>query len=294
MSTLSDRRHWDLVHQGEEHQTWQVPGDGDQRSTRLRNALRTIKRLLGSRLVGRMAAYDEYLLWDCIFRRYLPEAELRGRKVLEVGSAPGHFLVKFGQTYRCVPYGVDYSEQGVALNKRVFEANGFDPANVFHADVFSDEFQARYKGAFQVVVSRGFLEHFTDPERVIDRHASLVAPGGYLIVTIPNLRGANYALVRLFHKEVLAIHNLRLMRKETFAKVLDRPDLKPIVCDYYGTFSLALVNVKAGSPMRHVLTAMQKLQPLISFLCRSLFRDRGAESRWFSPALIFIGKKASI
>jgi 2-polyprenyl-3-methyl-5-hydroxy-6-metoxy-1,4-benzoquinol methylase len=289
MATLSQQEHWDGVHKGEEESlaATSEPVMRGTRSLRKRVA-QVLKGLLGDDLVRGMSSYDEYLLWDVIFPRHLPE--LRGTKVLEVGSAPGEFLVKFGRKYQCTPYGVEYSERGVALNKRVFSSSGFPPENVIYADFFSPEFQERHRGFFDVVISRGFIEHFTDVESVLQKHMNLLRPGGYLVMSIPNLQGVNYALVRLFHKEVIDIHNLKIMQKEAFARLFETTGVQRLFCDYYGTFSFCLFNVKEGSAMRHALALSHRLQPVLNLAFHSIFRDKSMESAAFSPSLLFIGR----
>lgn len=297
MSKLSEKEYWNAVHRSEAelfdsaNAAPQASGDAhpDAPQSPKRRLIAAARRLLGKENIERMSAFDDYLLWEVLFKRHLPE--LRNAKVLEVGSAPGEFLVKFRREYGCVPYGVEYSETGVELNRRLFAAHGINPDNVIHADFFSEEFQQNYKNAFDVVVSRGFIEHFTDVDRVIARHVNVLAEGGYLIVNIPNLRGFNYALIRLFHKEVIRIHNLDIMRRETFARLFDRADLRPLFCDYYGAFSFYLFNARDDSPARFLLNASYKLQPALNLLFRRLLKDRGAESRHFSPHLLFIGRK---
>jgi SAM-dependent methyltransferase len=292
MPTLSQQGHWDEVHKGEE-ESLACPGEPSAPGmpTPGRKVVRALKGLLGGKLVERMSSYDEYLLWDVIFPRHL--ANLRGGNVLEVGSSPGEFLVKFARRYHCTPYGVDYSEPGVALNRRVFIANGIPPENVIHADFFSHQFHRHYQGAFDVVISRGFIEHFTDAGSVLQKHMNLLRPGGYLVVSIPNLRGVNYALLRFFHKEIIAIHNLAIMRKEAFAELFDTIGVQRLFCDYYGTFSFFLFNVKEGSAMRHALAVSHRLQPMLNLTFRSIFKDKSIEGSAFSPSLLFIGRKSS-
>ena len=137
--------------------------------------------------------------------------ENKGAKVLEVGSAPGWHLVRLNQTFGFIPYGIEYSESGVELNREVFILHNINPDNVIHADFLSDEFHEQYKGYFDIAISRGFIEHFTDIEDIIEKHINLLTKGGYLIVSIPNLRGANYILTWLFHRELsFVIANVNL------------------------------------------------------------------------------------
>jgi SAM-dependent methyltransferase len=293
MPELSEKEYWDAVHKSEAAQfdsTVKTPAPDERRDASVKSRLAaTAKRLLGAQNLERMSGFDDYLLWEVIFKKYLPE--MKNAKVLEVGSAPGEFLVRFSREYGCVPYGVEYSDTGVELNRRMFSSHGINPDNVIHADFFSEQFQRQYQNAFDLVVSRGFIEHFTDVENVIAKHVNVLAEGGYLVVNIPNLKGVNYGLIRLFNKEVIAIHNLDIMRREAFAKLFDRDELQRLFCDYYGTFSFYLFNARDDSPMRLLLNSAYKLQPALNLAFRLLLKNRGAESRLFSPHLLFIGKK---
>jgi len=249
-----------------------------------------IKRLLGEKIVEYISEYADYLLWQVIYKKYLPKT--KGAKVLEVGSAPGSYLVRLSQTFGFVSYGIEYSESGVELNRKLFILHNINPDNVTHADFLSsDEFHKQYKGYFDIVISRGFIEHFTEVEELIKKHINLLAKGGCLIVSIPNLRGANYILTRIFNRELISLHNSNIMQKSVFSELFDKERLLTLFCDYYGTFSFSLFATKRNSPMRFVLSFCNKLQLILNVVFRLLFKDKGAESRLFSPYLIFIGLK---
>src|SRR5947208_3012495 len=114
---LSKKEDWEVIHGSQLATTVAVTTRQGPPTGKRRLAL-GLKRLLGPRLLERMASYEDYLLWDVIFKRYL--ADLRpGAKVLEVGSAPGAFLVRFKAAFDCVPYGLDYCDTGVALNRQL-------------------------------------------------------------------------------------------------------------------------------------------------------------------------------
>ncbi|MBA2525103.1 MAG: hypothetical protein H0V18_04855 [Pyrinomonadaceae bacterium] len=122
---------------------------------------------------------------------------------------------------------------------------------------------------------------------------NLLSEGGYLIVSIPNFRGVNYALTSIFNKELIPLHNLDIMRKAEFLKLFDRADLLRLFCDYYGTFSFYLFYTKKDSPMRFALRLSYKLQPLLNLIFRLVLRKTGAEGELVSPYLLFIGRKMS-
>jgi SAM-dependent methyltransferase len=283
MQSLARREHWDEVHASEKAGVAIAPQAAEAHWLR-----RGLKRLLGRRLLESMSSYDEHQIWDVLYPRHMPRP---GATVVEIGSAPGEHLAKLSQTFGLVPYGIEYSDGGVEVNRAVFAAHGLPPENVVQLDFFSDECLLRYREHFDVVVSRGFIEHFEDPSRVVDRHLELLKPGGLLIITIPNLRGVNRALTGLFHPELIPMHNLEIMAKAPFLRLFDPAKVRTLVCAYVGTFSFYLFNVKPGSPKAPLLRACMKAQSILNLLFRVCLGDRGAENRFTSPQLIFAGMK---
>ncbi len=236
-----------------------------------------------------LRSYSDYLLWEIIYKKYLPKT--KGLKFLEIGSAPGENLLGFSRTFGYVPYGIEYSQSGAELNRELFRLNNIDPANVIHADFFSEQFHNQYKESFDIVYSRGFIEHFTDVETVIDKHLSLLVKGGQLIVIIPRIKGINYALSWFFHKEIIAMHNLNIMQKKEFSNIFDRKNLSTLFCDYYGVFTFDLFNTKPTSPLRFLLKLCNIFQLVLNLIFHMLFRNKRVESQMFSPYLLYIGIK---
>ena len=285
MSKLTEKAHWDGVHLGE---IVRFAPPGASIRTKAAGA---VKRVLGKNVLQRMTAYDDYLLWDVILPRFVPR--MVGAKAVEVGSAPGDYIVRFSRNHGCVPHGIEYSDVGVEVNRRVFRESGFNPENVIHADVFSEEFGNRYKEQFDVVVSKGFIEHFEDVPAVIDRHANLLKPGGYLIVTVPNLRCVNKTLAQLFDETAIPRHNLKIMQRKVYRTLFKREDLQELFCDYYGTFSFYLFTSGKRTLAKRMLKAAMRFQPLLNLTFRTMLGPRGVESELLSPFLMYIGKKNS-
>jgi 2-polyprenyl-3-methyl-5-hydroxy-6-metoxy-1,4-benzoquinol methylase len=278
VKTLTEKEYWDSIHK-------RKVVEQKQHSMR-----RHLKVLIASALESKyLRPYADYLLWDVTFKKYLPTT--KGANVLEIGSAPGNNLVRFSRTFGFIPYGIEYSDSGVELNREIFSANNINPAHVIHADFLSDQIQEQYAGHFDIVISEGFVEHFDDVEDVIEKHINLLAQGGHLIVSIPNLRGVNYYLQQIFNKELLSLHNTDIMGKREFLKLFDEERLSTLFCDYYGTFNFGLFISKGDSPLRFVLICCKVLQLMLNVIFRLLFRNKGAESKLFSPYLLFIGAK---
>jgi SAM-dependent methyltransferase len=248
-----------------------------------------LRRVLGPKVRDMVQDYREYLVWNVVYPKYLSGRE--GAKVLEVGSAPGTHLVQLHKAYGFDCYGVEYTPRGADLNRQVFRRHGLDPANVIQADFFSSEFQAQYRGQFDIVLSRGFIEHFRDVDGVVSAHLNLLAPGGLLIVTIPNLRGINYGLALLFCKERLPLHNLAIMKRERFARLFDLKGLSSLYCDYFGGVNLPIVDTSTTRLRRLGLAMCAKAQLLVNLAYRLLPTDSGAGHPWFSSHLVFLGRK---
>jgi SAM-dependent methyltransferase len=291
MSRLTDKTYWDSVHVGEQNQIAPPALQPETLTGTGAAGLKgSIKKFLGRSVLERISNYDDYLLTSVIMPRVLPD--IRGAHCVEIGSAPGEFIADFSKRYGCVPYGVEYSAVGVEVNRKVFEQNGFAPDNVIHTDFFSDEFLERYRNHFDGVLSRGFIEHFEDVKPVIDRHLDILKPGGFLIISVPNLRGFNYFLSRFFDEGSIPRHNLRIMSKNGYRALFHRADLQTLFCDYYGTFSFYLFTAGPSALRNKTLRACHKLQPALNFTFRTACGDRGMETAAFSPSLLYIGRKS--
>ena len=276
MEKLSDKQYWDS-HYEQKSSTSQL-GDIDKKppkksiDDKLRNTL--------------FRGYADYLLWEKIFPKYLIKNKL---KVVEIGSAPGKELVRLHKVFDLEPYGIEYSESGVKLNQRNFIENGINPQNVIHADFLSEEISRQYESSFDIVMSRGFIEHFDNPKEIVKKHINLLKKGGILIISIPNLRGFNYVMQRLFDNHVIQIHNIGIMEKKEFTKLFDDERLSMSYCEYYGTLNFNLFAAKKRTIGSFLLLFFKVLQLLLNALFHIVLGKRGAESKTFSPYLIYIG-----
>ena len=234
--------------------------------------------------------YSEYIEWNFLYNRYLPRGKFL--TILEVGSAPGDNLVRFHRIFGYIPYGVEYTDAGVQLNRKLFDNNGIEPGNVIHADAFDESFiKANYE-KFDIVISRGFIEHFDEPSEVIDMHMALLKPGGTLIISIPRISGMQYFLFKLLNPEIIQLHNRSIMTKGPFQALFRRPDLQQYRCGYHGVLRLPICGASQDSKWRkYILGALKDLQAGLNILMRILFWRFRPEGFLFSPYLLFIGRK---
>lgn len=165
-----------------------------------------------------------------------------GGEVLEVGCAPGKWLDFMAKEFGLKPNGIEYSEAGVNATLRNFQLIGLDPGTFLAGDFF----QMKPDRQFDVVMSFGFIEHFTNADEVVKLHLLWLKPGGTLILGVPNFRGIYFPIQRILDKELLDKHNLNIMNLEYFAHLSDRFNLEPIFLDYIGSFEPALPISKPG------------------------------------------------
>ncbi len=280
MERLTEKDYWNAVYLGD--------GIVRDRAKPVQNP--GLKGWLKRHLSHYWRDYSDYLEWESLYETYLPKTA--GLKVIEIGSAPGTNLVRLHQTFGYEPYGVEYAEAGANLNREVFRQNGLNPNQVIRADAFSEDFLARYESSFDLVISRGFIEHFTEMEKVMEAHLRLLKPGGTLLVTIPKLTGLPHLLFRYFNPDVIPMHNLGIMNKPRFAALFQRAELQRRVCDYYGTFKVSVCGAEHLTGYKaKLMNFLMNGQLALNMLFRLAFGKRGAESYWTSPYLIYIGTK---
>jgi SAM-dependent methyltransferase len=182
------------------------------------------------------------------------------------------------------PYGVDFSQTGLEVQRQLLSRYGLDESHSICADFLSPEFQAAHAAAFDVVYSAGLIEHFDQPGEAVSAHLRLLRSGGTLVVSIPNLA---WIYRRLLPPSVVEAHNLTIMRQRSFSALFDRPDLKPLFCGYYGCLCLGIGFDDRSLLHRRVLPFAQIA---VNVAARVLPLP---ETRWTSPLLLLAARKVA-
>jgi 2-polyprenyl-3-methyl-5-hydroxy-6-metoxy-1,4-benzoquinol methylase len=252
----------------------------------------TIARLLCriGRIDSLSAIYPDHQFWNVILPKYLTRSTTA--RVIEIGSAPGDNLIEINRRFGFEPFGVEYTPTGAEESRQTLTAAGF-PDHVFECDAFSDEFQQHHKGAFDVVISMGFIEHFKDVESVIRHHVNLLAPGGTLIIRIPRLRGINYLLAHLIDPTCLPLHNLTIMTRQHYRELFRNVSLKQLFLDYQGSLHLTIVDKPTTRFGGYFLSLVRKVQVFATIAMFRLLGGRSLESAAFSPFLLYVGRRES-
>ncbi|MBU0532683.1 class I SAM-dependent methyltransferase [Patescibacteria group bacterium] len=172
-----------------------------------------------------------YIFFD-LLKKYLPTNSTM--KCLEIGCAPGRFLVAFHKNFEYELNGIDMC--GIEVTKKNLEFNGIKNYNLYETDFL--KWQTKKK--FDVVSSFGYIEHFKDPTSHLKKMIELVAKGGYLVVEIPSFRYINSVTRSLFSHDNgnwKKIHNLRIMDTEFWKNRCEEFGLKTVYLGHYKFFS---------------------------------------------------------
>ncbi len=166
-----------------------------------------------------------------ILERYV---DLKGKKLLEIGSGYGTCLAAWIKEFSVDGYGVEPSSLGFEASfkasKRIFEVNGLDPEHIIDATGENLPFE---DASFDVIYCANVLEHVQDPEKVVKEAIRVLRPNGIFHAEIPNylsfFEGHYYVLQPpMFSKGALALWVRLLGRDPSFAHTLNT--INPIWC----------------------------------------------------------------
>jgi 2-polyprenyl-3-methyl-5-hydroxy-6-metoxy-1,4-benzoquinol methylase len=281
---LTERDYWQSLYEANPR----LPNTAPETPQRQGSLARLLCRIGG--IDSLSAIYPDHQFWNVILPKYLTRSNTA--RVIEIGSAPGDNLVEINRRFGFEPFGVEYTPTGAEESRHTLTAAGF-PDHVFECDAFSEEFQQRHKGAFDVVISMGFIEHFTDVESVIRHHVNLLAAGGTLIIRIPRLRGINYLLAHLIDPTCLPLHNLTIMTRQRYRELFRNVSLKQLFLDYQGSMHLTIVDKPTTGFGRFFLSFVRKIQVFVTIAMFRLLAGRSLESAAFSPFLLYVGRRES-
>ncbi len=204
------------------------------------------------------------------------------KKFIEIGCAPGRYLIYFSKNFGYKVSGIDFSKSGIEITKKVLQQNKIE-ANI----IWGDFLQYNFKGnQYDIVFSAGFIEHFKDVKLIIEKMVEIARPGGIIFATIPNFGGLLGKIKKIFEPKIYNQHN---------------PLTKKDLWDVF--ISCGLINVEVeylGSPIipvpqiKHLLFKnVIKIFSLINVLLILIYKSFNLEikSSFLSPQIYAYGEK---
>jgi len=223
---------------------------------------------------------------DNLLKEHLPVRS--DYRFLEVGCGVGKWMIYFHETFGYKVCGTDYLADACECGRRNLALQNI-PCQIWEDDLFDTKLT--YK-TFDVVMSAGFVEHFSDPTKPLAIMAGLLKPGGILITWIPNYTGVYGPLQRLVDKDLFKSHNALLL--EDLHYMHEAVGLQVVTSRYLGGFASHAVNTKKLCKRLGLLSfPMQKFQSVLNHSVWLFLRLAGVrwESRWFSPFVFVIARR---
>jgi 2-polyprenyl-3-methyl-5-hydroxy-6-metoxy-1,4-benzoquinol methylase len=222
--------------------------------------------------------------FDLIFSKYLPRS--KNISLIEAGCAQSSWLPYFNLSFRYKISGIDYSETG--CEKAQQNLLKYHVEGKILCRNFFDENQDLFQ-QFDIVFSRGVIEHFEKPEIVLKRFYNFLKPEGMIVTIIPNMTRLMGKLQKMVNKPVYDLHipmNLNELRN-----FHSQTGFKEIYSSYIGSIGTEVVNYPADGGLK--IRLLRKLLKWLSKAAWSTFKlfNYHPESETLSPYIIFIGRK---
>lgn len=165
---------------------------------------------------------------NIFFDKYI-KSEAKDKTFIEIGGFPGTMAIYFAKKYDYKTTLLDFYIDKAMVNK-MEELNEVAENSV--ECIEGDFFAFKSKKEYDCVFSYGFIEHFEDTADVIQRHIDLLAPDGNLLIILPNFRGLNGFIQRIFDRENYNAHNLSSMGMSNLQAIMNKFDLLDVKIDY--------------------------------------------------------------
>jgi SAM-dependent methyltransferase len=214
-----------------------------------------------------------------VFDRWLPTDP--NLTAAEIGGAPGQYLAYLHRSYGYGVTCVDFSATGCKKTVDNFRLLRI-PGEVIEADITADVGDLP---TFDVVYSLGLIEHFADRARIVENHARLVRPGGYLVLGVPNFRGLTGWFMRTLAPITYATHEIDAMNLDGWSEFEDALRLRMLWKDYVGGFEPSVFARREDKRPRTLLPYLlaRALKALLSRRLGFLRRINGP--RWSAYAM---------
>ncbi len=210
--------------------------------------------------------------------------EYKGQRWLELGCSPGHFSSLLYRRIPFKPFGVDFSPEAQLYVNTMAQHAGAH-ATLFQADLRDFATTELY----DVVMSFGLIEHFSNPAEILEHHYRLCRKGGLLVVSIPHLRFLQWTYHFLFDRKDLAVHNVAMMNLRTFQTFSQVKNMETILLRHVGRINFW--NVDESGPRAIALlrkVASLAIRVLVNLILTNVLPG---DKKIYAPWIVFVARK---
>ncbi len=219
-----------------------------------------------------------------IFDAFLPDDP--SLHILEIGGAPGEYLLYIATKHGYHVHSMDYSRIGNEKTKEMFDRQGID-VDIHEQDLFNVKDKTLQ---FDIVYSLGFIEHFDHVDHVIEKHLDLLKPGGILLLGVPNLTGIYHIFLKRLSPSHDKTHNLESMNIDNWKDFENKFKLKTIFKGYIGGFEpFIMKKLDVDNTLNRFLLFWVKVLTVIFSLRRTFLR--GINSKYWSGYIVGVYSK---
>jgi SAM-dependent methyltransferase len=228
----------------------------------------------------RPVSYLNYHDWR--MARLLRFLAAPGMRVLEIGCGGSCWMRFFDRTLGCESWGIDYSPEGLRIAAQ--DNSGSSRIHLVEGDFFDPALlPGKY---FDLLYSRGFIEHFTDSTVVTRRMSQLLRPGGQVLTLVPNLVGWYGQVQASVDREIYQKHvPMDCASVDTAHREAGLIPIMP--AQFWGCFAPGVVNY--GGYSRWLLPSIKVSQQAMCWSLAALHLD--FESRQMSPHIVGVYRK---
>lgn len=201
----------------------------------------------------------------------IPNIDGKNKTCIEIGCYPGRYLSVFGELgYEL--FGIDLTDK-LGILPTWLREKGYKVGSFWKMGI--QDFDPKQK--FDVVASFGFIEHFTNWDKILMKHMSFVKENGYLILEVPNFLGAFQHWVHAnFDRANYERHCLSAMDIERWREILDVSQFDIIYEKYFGGFDFWTVDRNLTLIKKLFIKILKKLRRPLNII---LPKDR----KMYSP-----------
>lgn len=195
-----------------------------------------------------------------LFEKSLRAIAGSDKKLLELGCGGSAFLPYFANEFGFKVFGIDYSERGCELARRMCDANGVS-AEIVCADFF--DAPPEWIGQFDIVVTFGVVEHFTDTASTLSRFAKFLKPGGLMLTMVPNMHGLVGFGQKLLSRSVFDVHEA--IDPERLRSAHDDAALTVIENRYFLFVNFGVINPGTNLPLfkRFIFSSLRVMTGMV-------------------------------